>query len=71
MGLMKNTPSQSPSTPNKTRPEPHRGPAESRGLSGSRSPSDWLTSVAVEVPKARHAVKVSFKMPSTTVVAAR
>src|SRR5262249_9323657 len=31
---------------------------------------DWLTSVAVEVPKARHVVKVSLRIMTTSVVAA-
>ena len=64
------TPSSSPTTPKITRPRRTETQPQCSALPGSRTPSDWLTSVAVAVPNARQAVKVGFSTPTMIMVAA-
>ena len=69
-GLVRNTPSSRPTTPKINKPSRTDTQPKRAAFSGCPAPSDWLTSVAVEVPKARQAVNVSLRMPTIIVVAA-
>ena len=65
-----NTASSRPTRPKMARPSFTDVQPKRSALAPSCSPSDCATSVAVDVPKARHAVNVSLRTPTITVIEA-